>query len=126
RGLPVVGGDFVVVIDPAGRIRMASAAQQQPIMGVTIPAAVTAQAAQGVESAHGTQLVVYARSRAPRLAWERTDAAAETTSYVDVVAGTVLERRSGIAYGFGYSLINGPNPLPISTRHVHFSIYDRY
>jgi zinc metalloprotease ZmpA len=126
RGLPVVGGDFVVVIDPAGRIRMASAAQQQPIMGVTIPAAVTAQAAQGVESAHGTQLVVYARSGAPRLAWERTDAAAETTSYVDVVAGTVLERRSGIAYGFGYSLINGPNPLPISTRHVHFSIYDRY
>src|SRR5262245_43424849 len=34
RGLPVVGGDFVVVIDPAGRVRTASVAQQRPIAAV--------------------------------------------------------------------------------------------
>ena len=125
RGLPVFGGDFVVVIDPAGRVQTASVAQQRPIGAVTIPASVTAQAARRAAAGDG-KLVVYARSGTPRLAWEATSAADATTSYVDVATGAVLERRSGIAYGYGNSGRNGPNPVPIATKHVHFSIYDRY
>jgi zinc metalloprotease ZmpA len=126
QGLPVVGGDFVVVIDPAGRVQAPSVAQQRPITAVAVPAWATEQAAARVAAGEGTRLVVYARSGIPRLAWESTNAADATTSYVDVVSGAVLERRGGDAHGYGYSGRNGPNPIPISTRHIHFSIYDRY
>jgi zinc metalloprotease ZmpA len=118
QGLPVVGGDFVVVIDPSGRVQTASVAQQRPITGVTVPAAAATQASG--------RPVVYARSGTPRLAWESIDVANETTSYVDATTGAVLERRSDDPHGYGNSGRNGPNPIPIPTRHVHFSIYDRY
>src|SRR5262245_30883046 len=63
RGLPVVGGDFVVVIDPAGRVRTASVAQQRPITAVAVPASVMAQAARRAATGD-VRLVVYARSGA--------------------------------------------------------------
>jgi len=71
-----------------------------------------------------TQLVVYALGGTPRLAWQASDTNA--TTYVDSSSGAVLERRDTIAYGTGNSATNGPNPIFIATRRVHFSIYDRY
>jgi Zn-dependent metalloprotease len=122
QGLPVVGGDFVVVIDPAGRVQTATVALQQPITALAIPAAATAQPT----GRDGRRLVVYARSGPSRLAWESTNAADATTSYVDVATGAVLERRDGIEYGSLYSGRNGPSPLFIATKRVSFSIYNRY
>ena len=117
QGLPVIGGDFVVVIDPSGRVKAASVAQPRPITGIVVPARVGGSDAN---------LVVYARSGTPRLARESVNAADATTTYAEVATGQVLERRTGIMYGRGYSGHNGPNPLSIPTKHVHFSIYDRY
>jgi zinc metalloprotease ZmpA len=126
RGLPVVGGDFVVVIDPAGRVQTASVAQPRPITALAVPAWVTEQAERRAAAGHGARLVVYARSGPVRLAWAATNAADTSTSYVDVATGAVLERHDGIAYGSLLSGRNGPNPLFIATRRVSFSIYNRY
>jgi hypothetical protein len=126
RGLPVIGGDFVVVIDPAGRVQAPSVAQQRPIAALAIPAAVMVQASRLARPRNGRSLVVYARSGPARLAWESTDAADATTSYVDVATGAVLERHDGVGYGSLYSGSNGPNPVWIATKRVSFSIYNRY
>jgi Zn-dependent metalloprotease len=125
KGLPVVGGDFVVVIDPAGRVQAPSVAMARPITGLAVREPSTTATARRLAT-DGAQLVVYARSGTPRIAWVSTNAAEGITGYVDLATGAVLEQRSAIMHGSGYSGRNGPNPLYIATKHVHFSIYDRY
>lgn len=77
RGLPVVGGDFVVAVDRSGKVTGRTTAQERVIrLRTTTPTTTRAQARR-VATRPGTRvarvskpkLVVYAEG-APRLAWQ--------------------------------------------------------
>src|SRR5690349_24764216 len=81
NGLPVRGGDFVVVTDAAGKTKYTSVAQSSPIGALSTTAKLTDTAAlkiakaqlKSVTKAEDTKLVVVAaEGKAARLAWEST------------------------------------------------------
>ena len=111
RGLPVYGGDFVVVTDRGGHVLSTSVAQTKVITVSTVPArgaaeaAATATAASRstvVDSVAVPRLVVYALGT-PRLAWEtvvRGHTGVRPSAvhvFVDAVSGVVLDRYDEIA-----------------------------
>jgi len=79
-GLPVVGGDFVMVVDGAGQHVFHSVAQERPIDIPSITPTLSQAAAEtiatkqlrSVTRVEGTQLVVNALGATARLAWEST------------------------------------------------------
>jgi beta-lactam-binding protein with PASTA domain len=124
RGLPVLGGDFVVVVDPAGEVSSTSVAQQTALRGLDVEPAVTRAAAERVavgrladgvelESVLGSRLVVDATGTRPRLAWESEVAGRGTAGpsvlsvVVDAVAGTVVRAEDQQAHDVGHSGFNG-------------------
>ncbi len=127
KGLPVVGGDFVVVVDGAGQVRYTSVAQQRQI-SVGTTATVTKNAAQKVArqqvatvtSVEGTQLVVVALDE-PRLAWETTvdgtgaGGPSRLTVDVDALTGAVLHTQEHVSDGTGNSAWNGT--VALNTTH---------
>jgi Zn-dependent metalloprotease len=129
KGLRVVGGDFVMVTDASGQTRYASVAQQQSIGNLaTTPKLSRADAeavartkvptVTGIES---TQLVVYALTGTPRLAWESTvlgtnaEGPSRLSVDVDAISGAVLNTQEHVMYGDGSAAWNGPNPVHINT-----------
>ncbi|WP_263107060.1 hypothetical protein [Kitasatospora sp. DSM 101779] len=125
RGLPVVGGDAVVLADGQGRIR----GQQNAAPGVsgvpttTIPAVSAADAERtvrtrlaAVDGAGPARLVVKVTDGRARLAWEsvltgRTASAASRLHvYVDARTGAVLDGHDlgGTAPGDDFSLAVNP------------------
>ncbi|MEU4366035.1 M4 family metallopeptidase [Micromonospora chersina] len=129
KGLPVVGGDFVLATDAAGNLKYASVAQQQAIGSLaTTPKLTSAAAAKTaraqlktVTTVEGTNLVVYTLGAAPALAWETTvrgtDAEGPSRLTVDVDArtGAVLRKQERIVHGTGTGAWNGPSPLTLNT-----------
>ncbi|MFI7214106.1 M4 family metallopeptidase [Micromonospora maritima] len=129
KGLPVVGGDFVLATDAAGNLKYASVAQQRPIGALaTTPTLTRAAAAKKaraqlttVSSVEGTTLVVYTLGASPTLAWETTvrgtDAHGPSRLTVDVDArtGAVLRTQEHIVAGTGTGAWNGPSPLTLNT-----------
>ncbi|WP_158885304.1 M4 family metallopeptidase [Amycolatopsis anabasis] len=108
RGLPVVGGDAVVVADGQGRVRDTTAAETAPIAVDTtakIDAAKAAEVARrqlpAVDGVDSPRLVVLAGS-APKLAYEvvvngRTDKApSKLHVFVDGTSGAVLDTRDDV------------------------------
>jgi len=99
KGLPVVGGDFVLVTNGAGQVVFHSVAMEHPIGTLATTPSVTKAAAEAlatkqlttVTKVEGTQLVVNALGATPRLAWESTvdgfgaDGAARVVERVRVV-----------------------------------------
>jgi len=139
-GLPVLGGDFVVVVDGTGQVTYDSVALAQPIGDLSITPRLTRDAAEAVargqlptvhriEESH---LVVDALGDAPRLAWESTldgrgaDGPSRLTVDVDAVTGAVLHTQEHILYGTGTSAWNGPNPVALTTSQTGatFSLRD--
>jgi zinc metalloprotease ZmpA len=130
-GLPVVGGDFVTVVDRAGQIAYHSVALQQPInLASTTPklsqvagTTIATQRLRSVTSVEGTQLVVYALDGAPRLAWQTTvngigaNGISRLTVHVDALTGEVIGEQEHVMYGTGTGVWSGPNPLPLNTTH---------
>ncbi|HVK26483.1 MAG TPA: M4 family metallopeptidase [Actinokineospora sp.] len=130
KGLPVVGGDFVVVTDSAGHVVFTSVAQEQAIGQVATTAKQTKGQAEAAARKHlktvtgvedGAKLVVVAGSPA-RLAWETlvagTDEHGEESLqsiYTDAETGAVLRTQEQIAHGDGTAAYNGPNPLHLDT-----------
>jgi zinc metalloprotease ZmpA len=122
RGLPVIGGDFVVVVDPAGQVSSTSVAQEQAIKGVDTTPKLSRAAAEKVASGRlksaarveGSRLVVYALGASPRLAWESAvdgtgaEGISELTVEVDAITGAVLDTREGVMQGTASSGYNGP------------------
>lgn len=124
KGLPVEGGDFVVVTDAAGQTKATSVAQSAPIgeLGTTAKITGTAAAATAkaqlktVNMVEDTKLVVLAEEgQAARLAWQTTVAGTNAegpsrlTVDVDAATGQVLrttERVIDVA-GTGTGWING-------------------
>ena len=128
KGLPVVGGDFVVVTDSLGQVKYTSVAQQQSIGSLSITPTVTKAAAEKaartklrtVSGVEGTNLVVYALDT-PRLAWESivdgtgAEGPSRLSVDVDAATGAVLHTQEHVLHGTGTSAYNGPNPIHIDT-----------
>jgi len=129
RNLPVIGGDFVLVLDGAGRLLSSSVAQQQTIAGLSVTPAITSGQAEQVAGAQlravsrvdGSKLVVDALDGAPRLAWESVVEGTTASGfnrlsvYVDAASGAVLGTRAHLSDGTGTAAYNGPNPVSIAT-----------
>jgi len=125
RGLPVVGGDFVVVTDAAGKVLSTSVAQTQtlsldnlqPAVGKARAVLVSKGALKGAEGVSGSHLVVVADG-AGRLAWESVATKGEMHKlhvFVDARSGKVLSSYDEVVRGEGTGHYNGPSPLHIDT-----------
>jgi len=128
-GLPVVGGDFVVVIDGGGQIVYHSIALERPIDITSITPTLSQAAAEtiatqrlrSVTRVEGTQLVVNALGATARLAWESTidgfgaNGISRLTVDVDALTGSVLREQEHVLHGSGTSAWNGPNPVTLNT-----------
>ncbi|GAA2051764.1 hypothetical protein GCM10009839_68640 [Catenulispora yoronensis] len=129
-GLPVVGGDFVVVTNSAGQVVYNSVAQDHAIGNISTTPTLSSDKAVSVASGQlksvskveGTQLVVYALGSGPAaLAWETTvdgtgsDGPSRLSVDVDAKSGAVLHTQEHVMHGSGTSAWNGPNPVHIDT-----------
>ncbi|WNV87273.1 M4 family metallopeptidase [Umezawaea sp. Da 62-37] len=129
KGLPVVGGDFVVVTNSTGQVLDTSVAQDTTInLASTTPKVAKADAEATakaqlptVDSVGAAQLVTYALGT-PALAWQSTVVGrnAEGPSKLDVVVdaatGKVLHTQEHVMRGTGNSGWNGP--VTLNTTHV--------
>ncbi|TKT10838.1 peptidase M28 [Streptomyces galbus] len=128
RGLPVVGGDAVVLADGKGRVRAASSATRAKIAVATtarVSAAAAARTSRAqlptVQEAQAPRLVVRVAGERARLAWETVLTGATRTApshlhvWVDALTGKVLGTQDDVRAGSGTSKWNGPNPLSIDT-----------
>jgi Zn-dependent metalloprotease len=131
KGLPVVGGDFVVVTDATGKVLSTSVAQERAINVATSAARTPAQAAAAarahakgkvIDSVTGTRQVVLALGT-PRLAYETVVAShtgAEPSKlhvFTDARTGALAYSYDEVSHGTGTGKWNGPNPLTIDTSH---------
>jgi len=128
-GLPVVGGDFVTVLNGAGQVTYHSVALDRPIALASITpklsqstgATIATQRLLKVTNVEGTQLVVHALGASPRLAWETTvngfgaNGISRLTVDVDALTGDVLREQEHVLYGTGTSAWSGPNPVALNT-----------
>jgi zinc metalloprotease ZmpA len=128
-GLPVVGGDFVIVTDASGQITDNSTARQSlidvasltPTLNQASAEAIAMRRLTKVTRLEGTQLVVNALEDNARLAWESTvngfgpHGISRLTVHVDAITGAVLHEQEHVLYGTGTSAWSGPNPVPLQT-----------
>jgi Zn-dependent metalloprotease len=127
RGLPVVGGDFVVTTDSAGKVLGSSVAQTRAVQLDSIRPTIDqgqaeAAASRLVEGAQveGSRLVVLQRDSST-LAWETTVAGTRAgrpsrlTVHVDAASGSVLATRENVLNGDGRAAWSGPNPVHLDT-----------
>ncbi|WP_439680832.1 M28 family peptidase [Embleya sp. MST-111070] len=127
RGLPVVGGDAVVLADGRGRVRATQSASDVQISTpvhpiVTADAAETTSRAElaSVDRVESHRLVVRVRDDRSNLAWETVLVGRTATApsrlhvFVDASTGTVLDKVDDVKAGTGNSQWNGPN-IPIDT-----------
>jgi Zn-dependent metalloprotease len=131
QGLPVIGGDFVVVTDGKGTVQNMSVAQERAIGQLStspkIGARKATEVAKGqlakVNSVSKPVLSVYALGDTPRLAWDATVTGTDGTEpsiksvAVDAQTGAVLDSLERVAHGTGTSAYNGPNPITVATTH---------
>ena len=129
KGLPVIGGDFVVVTNAAGAVQATSVAQTSAIPDLATKAGVTAAAAaktagkqlKTVASSTKPSLAVYALGSTPRLAWESrvTGSNGKQPSslsvYVDAATGKVLGTQEHVLAGNGTAAYSGPSPVNLAT-----------
>jgi Zn-dependent metalloprotease len=134
RGLPVVGGDFVVATDDHGRVLATSVAQTRQTRLHSTKATFAKQAArakslQRVRDGRlgRTRLVVLQRS-ASRLAWETTvtgtrkGAPSRLTVYVDARTGRVLTTKEHVLAGTGNGNWEGTVTIPTSGSGSSYSM----
>jgi Zn-dependent metalloprotease len=137
HGLPVVGGDAVVVTDATGNV-LTTAAAQSAVINVGTAATVSADTASAtakgalarVTEAAAPRLVVLAWGT-PTLVWETVVAGATAGNapsllhvYVDAITGTVVDTMDEVREGTGNSFYDGQ--VTISTTHgrTNFSLAD--
>ncbi|MFD5418540.1 M28 family peptidase [Streptomyces sp. NPDC127069] len=128
RGLPVVGGDAVVLADGEGKVRALQSASST-VIDVSVTPTVTARAAESssraelakVDKVESSRLVVRLKDDKPVLAWETVltgstkSAPSRMHVFVDARTGKVVDRWDEVVAGTGNSKWNGPNPLTIDT-----------
>ncbi|WP_132118288.1 putative Ig domain-containing protein [Actinocrispum wychmicini] len=128
KGLPVVGGDFVVVTNAAGQVLNTSVAQDQTIDLAVTTAVVRKETAESTalrqlvraDRVVSTRQVVFALGT-PRLAWESTvvgadkDGPSRLSVVVDALTGAVLNTQEHVMKGDGNAAYNGPKPVHLDT-----------
>ncbi|MFG2697094.1 M28 family peptidase [Kitasatospora sp. NPDC048407] len=128
KGLPVVGGDAVVLADGQGKVRSVQNAKSGPV-GVPTKAKIDAAAAEKaaraklakVDSAEAPRLVVRVKDGTSRLAWESVLSGSDGNRpshlhvFVDAITGEVADSYDDVKAGTINSKWNGPSPLTIST-----------
>jgi len=129
KGLPVIGGDFVVVTDADGGVKATSVAQTTAVPDLSTSAKVTAATAKAtatkllkkVDSSTTPTLAVYALKGTPTLAWQSRvtgNNGKEPSSlsvYVDAQSGKVLGTQEHVMAGNGTAAYSGPNPVHLDT-----------
>jgi Zn-dependent metalloprotease len=141
KGLPVSGGDMVIVTDDAGAVKATSVAQDRPIdLASTTPSLSSAAALKiaktklkTVSAVEGTSLVVYAgEGRAAALAWESTirgtsaDGPSRQTIDVDAKTGAILrvQEHTTDVTGSGTGWVNGSVILETTLSGSTYSMKD--
>jgi Zn-dependent metalloprotease/subtilisin-like proprotein convertase family protein len=128
-GLPVVGGDFVLVTDASGKLVHSSTARQSVINVASLSPTLSSTAAEAiakrqlvkVDHVEGTQLVVNALEDNAQLVWETTvvgvgpKGPSRLTVHVDAGSGSIAGTQEHVLYGSGTSAWSGPNPVPLAT-----------
>ncbi|EON22630.1 griselysin [Nocardioides sp. CF8] len=129
RGLPVIGGDFVVVTGADGAVLNTEVAQTAPVDVASTPPALARERAveisraqvDAVDNVEATTLVIWQDGATSRLAYETTvsgrDAgtASRQSVYVDAQDGSVLGTKEHVIHGSGTAAYSGPNPLTFAT-----------
>jgi len=137
KGVPVRGGDFVMVTDATGAVTANSVAQTRPIDAAlsTTPTLTSAQALalakkqlKSVSSVEGTQLVVDANSS--QLAWESTingigaKGISRLTVLTNARTGALIRSTEHVTEGTGTGWINGQVPLNTTSSGGTFRMQD--
>jgi Zn-dependent metalloprotease len=134
RGLPVVGGDFVVATDAEGTSLGTTVAQRRavrlasvtPTVGRADARAASARLVRGPEVG-ATRLVVLQRGTS-HLAWEtlvtgtRDGSPSRLSVYVDAREGSVLTTREHVAEGTGSSAYAGSVTIPTTLSGSTYSM----
>ncbi|MER6450072.1 M28 family peptidase [Streptomyces venezuelae] len=128
RGLPVVGGDAVVLADGTGKVRALQSASSVRI-DVSTRASVSAKDAEAtsraklvsVDKVESSRLVVRLKDDKPVLAWETVLSGRTRTApsklhvFVDARTGAFVDSYDEVVAGTGNSKWNGPGPVTIDT-----------
>ncbi|MFI0980465.1 M28 family peptidase [Streptomyces sp. NPDC021093] len=132
RGLPVVGGDAVVLADGEGNVRSLQSASQTRI-DVSIQPSVTAKRAETVsrgkqaktDKVTSSRLVVKVKDGKQALAWEtvltgrQAKAPSKLHVFVDARTGKVVDSYDEVVAGTANSKWNGPAPVGIDTTNAN-------
>jgi hypothetical protein len=105
HGLPVIGGDYVEVVAPTGRVVSTSAAPYTRIRGLDVRPRLSRDAALRLAPGSGARIVVDATAGPARLAWEVR--AGDRTVEIDAVTGAVLRTTSNVLDDIGHAALNG-------------------
>ncbi|MFD0412185.1 PepSY domain-containing protein, partial [Kitasatospora sp. NPDC127116] len=128
RGLPVVGGDAVVLADSRGTVRALQSAATGPV-GTSTTARISAEQAErtarskaaSVDTVESRRLVVRVKDGTSRLAWEtvlaghKGPAPSRLHVFVDATTGEVLDSYDDVHAGTLNSEWNGPSPTIATT-----------
>jgi Zn-dependent metalloprotease len=129
QGLPVIGGDFVVVTGASGQVLNTEVAQTAPVdVATTTPTLAQDRAVEisrgqvdTVENVEPTALVIWQDGATSRLAYETTVSGQDAgevsrqSVYVDAHDGAVLGTKEHVTHGSGSAAYSGPNPLTFAT-----------
>ena len=135
RGLPVVGGDFVVVTDRSGHVLATSVAQRRVTRLATVTPRLTASRASGIARAQldrvsgstAPRLVVW-QGRTSHLAWQTTVTGQQSGERsilaieVDARTGRVLHSQERVLEGTGSSAYAGGVALPTTLSGSTYSM----
>jgi Zn-dependent metalloprotease len=138
KGLPVRGGDFVVVTDKSGATTYTSVSQTKAIGNLSTAAKISSKDAEAVarqqlktvKNVEGTQLVVYTLDGAAKLAYETTlsglgaDGVSRLSVDVDAASGALLGSTEHVADGTGTGWINGSVTLNTTHSGSTYSMQD--
>ncbi|MFD5831486.1 M4 family metallopeptidase [Lentzea sp. NPDC060358] len=138
KGIPVVGGDFVVVTNSTGQVLQTSVGQDRTIdLASTTPSVTGTQAEAAaratmstVDSVGAASQVVYALDSAPKLAWKVTvtgrdsEGPSKLDVVVDAATGKVLRQQERVMHGTGTSAWNGPVTIATTQSGSNYSLKD--
>ncbi|GAW48157.1 MULTISPECIES: M4 family metallopeptidase [unclassified Nocardioides] len=135
RGLPVVGGDFVVVTDSRGALLTTTVAQSSPVSLTSVKPAVAEQAARTTALRQvragrydGATRLVVLQEQGSRLAWQttvvgtRAGEASRLTVLVDAVKGGVISTQEHVVEGTGNSAWAGTVSIPTTLSGSTYSM----
>ena len=134
RGIPVVGGDFVVSTDDNGKILATSVAQTRQVKLRSVTPTVSEAAARATSKHRlnratlGKSRVVVLQTKHSRLAWEtwvsgrKHGEASRLTVYVDARSGRVLTTKEHVLEGTGNGGWEGNVTIPTTLSGSTYSM----